>query len=224
MEKVIGREKEINTLNQIINSKKAEFIVIYGRRRVGKTHLIQQYCSSVDVYMECTGIKDGSIHDQLSNFIEGIQNTFYPGISLSVPKTWRDAFEILTKEIKKIHFSKKVIVFLDELPWLAKKRAKLLQHLDYYWNTQWKKLPNFKLIVCGSAASWMLEKLINAKGGLYNRVTRSILLHPFTLEESKEFLESNGVRLTEKQVLDLYLVTGGIPFYLMQIQKSGCSA
>lgn len=220
MTQIIGRKREREILNQILTSKKAEFIAVYGRRRVGKTFIIEQFFSHADVYFECTGIKDGNMHDQLINFTQVFQTTFYPGLSLSPAKTWREAFELLTQEVKKIPESKQIVIFLDELPWLAKRKSKLLQNLDYFWNSHWRKMPNFKLIVCGSAASWMLEKLINAKGGLHNRITRSLLLEPFTLEETKKFLEANEIKLTEKQILDLYMVTGGVPFYLTQIQKS----
>lgn len=220
MEKIIGRINEIDTLNQILVSKQAEFVAVYGRRRIGKTYLIEQTFSQGEIYMDCTGIKDGNMHDQLVNFIEGFQAAFYPDLSLSVPKSWRDAFDLLTREIKKIPTSKKIVVFLDELPWLSTSKSKLLQNLDFFWNTRWRKIPNFKLIVCGSAASWMLENLINAKGGLHNRITKSMHLEPFTLGETKKFLEANGVKLTENQTLEIYMVTGGVAFYLSQIQKS----
>lgn len=220
MTKIIGRIKEITILDQVQSSKKAEFVALYGRRRVGKTFLVQRCFSNKGIYLECTGLKDGSIQDQLTNFIKSFQIVFYPKLSLSTPKNWQDAFELLTQAIKQIPKSKKVVVFLDELPWLATKKSRLLQSLDYFWNTQWSKIPNFKLIVCGSAASWMLNKLINAKGGLYNRLTKTMLLEPFTLAETKLYLGSKGVRLSEKQVLDIYMVFGGIPYYLDKINRS----
>lgn len=220
MAKIVGREKEIAILNQIQSSKTAELVAFYGRRRVGKTFLVQQCLSNKGIYLECTGLKDGSMQDQLASFIKSFQAVFYPRLSLSVPKSWRDAFELLTQEIKQMPKSKKVIIFLDELPWLATKKSRLLQSLDHFWNTQWSKISNFKLIVCGSAASWMLNKLINAKGGLYNRLTKIILLEPFTLAETKLYLKSKGIDLSEQQVLDIYMIFGGIPYYLDQMNKS----
>ena len=220
MKNIIGRRREIFALNQILSSKKAEFVAVYGRRRVGKTYLIQQTLSHKEVYMECTGLKDGNLHTQLNNFIKSFEKTFYPTLSLHAPQNWQEAFELVTREIKKIPKSKKIILFFDELPWLATKKSGLLQALDYCWNTQWSRIPNFKLVVCGSAASWMLNYLINAKGGLYNRITKSLLLAPFTLEETKQFLESKKLKLTEKQILDVYMVMGGVPYYLNQIQAT----
>ena len=217
---MIGREKEIRLLNQIVHSKEAEFLAIYGRRRVGKTFLIQQILSSQGIYFECTGLKDGSLHEQLANFNSSFSHAFYVGLPLQPPKSWAEAFERLTIEAKKLDPSKKLIVFFDELPWLASPKSKLLQNIDYFWNTQWSKIPNFKFVVCGSAASWMINNLINAKGGLYNRVTRNIRLDPFNLLETKQFLEANKIKVTNKHVLDLYMVMGGIPFYLKKIEKS----
>ncbi len=217
---IIGRTREIAILEQIIDSPQAEFVAVYGRRRVGKTYLIQQCVANKGVYLECTGIKDGNLTDQLSNFSTRFSAVFYPGLALKTPTSWMEAFTVFTDEIKKIPITKKIILFLDELPWLATQKSKFIQSLDYFWNTQWNKMPNFKLIVCGSAAAWILNNLINAKGGLYNRITKTILLKPFTLEETKQFLINKKMKLDEKQVLDLYIVMGGIPFYLNQINRS----
>lgn len=217
---IIGREREIKILQQVWNSKEAEFVAIYGRRRVGKTYLIRKFFSNKEgIYLELSGEKDGELQNQLSNFVEIFSKLFFGGALLQPPKTWKSAFALITQELEKLPKSKKMILFFDELPWLATKKSGMLQAMDYYWNRYWSKFPNLKLIVCGSAASWMLEKLINAKGGLYNRLSKTILLKPFSLKESKEFLASKGIHLTPKQVLDLYMVFGGIPYYLKQVEK-----
>lgn len=217
---LIGRKKEISLFKSILNSGSAEFVAVYGRRRVGKTYLVEQCLSNHGYFMECTGIKNGRLKDQLENFTQQFSKIFYSGIPIQVQKTWKETFAILTEEVKKIPPSENFILFLDEIPWLAGRKSRFLQSLDYFWNTSWSKIPNFKLIVCGSAASWVLNNLINAKGGLYNRITKTILLRPFTLIETKEFLEYKKINLNEKQILDLYMVIGGIPFYLNQLEKS----
>ncbi len=220
MRNLIGREKEINFLQLIWEAKEAEFVALYGRRRVGKTYLVREFFSKKGIYIEFTGLKDGSMDDQLRNFTQKISDTFYNAIPLQVPSSWNDAFRLLTQELEKLPRTKKITVFLDELPWLATKRSGLIQNLDYFWNTYWSRLPNLKLIVCGSAASWILDNLINAKGGLYNRITRTLLLRPFTLAETKKFLKSKGAKFNDKQILDIYMVMGGVPHYLKQIKRS----
>jgi AAA+ ATPase superfamily predicted ATPase len=217
---IIGREKEIKLLNQVWSSKEAEFVAVYGRRRVGKTHLIREFFSDkAAIYFELSGEKDGSLASQLGNFIEVFSNVFFKGIPLQTPKSWKSAFALLTQELEKLPKSKKMVLFFDELPWLATKKSGMLQALDYYWNRYWSRYSNLKLIACGSAASWILEKLINAKGGLYNRLTKTILLKPYSLKGAREFLKARGIALTPKQTLDFYMVFGGIPHYLKQIEK-----
>lgn len=173
--------------------------------------------------MEAAGAKDQPLKVQLSHFIKSLSKAFFGGVPLAVPSSWDMAFDLLTRELEKAPKSKKVVIFLDELPWMASQRSGLLQSLDYYWNLHWSRMPHLILIVCGSAASWMLEKLIYAKGGLHQRITKKILLEPYTLKETQGFLKSRGMRLNHQQVLDLYMAIGGIPFYLKEVKK-GLSA
>lgn len=220
---IVGREKEVEILERVYNSKKSEFLAVYGRRRVGKTHLIRQYFSKKGIFLETSGIKDAPLHKQLKNFSESLSKTFFGGVPLQIPDSWDTAFELMTREVTRVSQSKKIILFLDELPWMATKKSGLLQSIDHFWNQHWSKFPNLILIVCGSAASWMLEKLVYAKGGLHNRLTRKILLEPFNLHDTREFLKSRSIKLNEKQILDIYMAIGGIPFYLQAIEK-GMSA
>ena len=223
-EEILGREKEIEILDDVWNSKEAEFVTIYGRRRVGKTYLVRQFFSEKGLYLEASGAKDKPLRTQLENFIKSLSKTFFGGIPLANPTSWDAAFDLLTKELEKHPKSEKITIFLDELPWMSTKRSGLLQSLDYYWNMHWSKLPQVMLIVCGSAASWMLEKLIYAKGGLHKRITRKILLEPYTLKETQQFLQNRGIQLNQKQILDIYMAIGGIPFYLKGVKKGFSAA
>ncbi len=219
-EKIFGREKEIKVLDKIWASNEAEFLAIYGRRRVGKTHLIREYFSGKKcIFFEMTGQKDGSLKDQLENFSKIISKTFFDDLPLRPPSSWKEGFELLTQEIEKLSKSKNIVIFFDELPWLAKKKSGMLQALDYYWNRFWTRRFKLILVVCGSAASWMLDHLINAKGGLHNRLTKAILLRPYSLRGAKQFLERRKIKLNSKQLLDLYMTFGGIPYYLKQVEK-----
>ncbi|MFZ0564584.1 MAG: ATP-binding protein [Chlamydiales bacterium] len=216
---IVGRKEEIKILAETMRSKEAEFVAIYGRRRVGKTFLIREYFSKKGIYLEVTGVKEAPLKSQLEKFIKGYSSVFFEGEKLKVPHSWDEAFETLTEKIKSLPKRKKVIIFLDEIPWLASKKSGVMQALDYYWNRYWSSQRNFILITCGSAASWMLSNLIHAKGGLYNRITKRILLEPFNLKETQHFLERRSIKLNRKQILDLYMVVGGIPFYLKEFKK-----
>ncbi len=221
MSKIIGRHDEIQLLEKIYQSTDSEFVAVYGRRRVGKTFLIKNFFEEKDcMVFRITGQKKASMAEQLYKFTRQLEAVFFePEIQLKEPKNWDRAFELLTKLLKEKIKDKKVVLFFDELPWLATKKSKLIQALDYYWNQHWVDMNNLKLIVCGSAASWMIDKIINDKGGLHNRITKTLLLEPFTLRETKEYLHSRGIRYLDKQILEVYMVMGGVPFYLKEIEK-----
>jgi hypothetical protein len=224
LQEIIGRKTEIQLLEKALSSNQAEFIAVYGRRRVGKTYLIRKFFQgSSCVFFETTGQKDGSMKVQLLNFAESISKTFFQGLNVQPSLNWRDAFKSLTVLIKNIDKSKKIVLFFDELPWMVTPRSQLMQHLDHIWNTEWSDLENLKLIVCGSAASWMLDHLIHSKGGLHNRITGRIHLEPFNLQETQRYLNYLNVSLNHQQILELYMVMGGIPHYLKAISK-GLSA
>lgn len=224
MPSLLARESEKQLLDRIWRSKHPEFLAIYGRLRVGKTFLVREYCQQKGIYIEVTGRKDGNLQTQLQSFIDGFAETFSPELPLQAPKNWHDAFNLLTKKIKTLPPSKKIWIFLDELPWLATKRSGLMQELDYFWNRHWSQLNNIRLIVCGSAAQWMLSKLVNAKGGLHNRLTHTLLLEPFNLNATQNFLLSQGLKYNHKQILQLYMVTGGVAHYLKQVKKGKSAA
>ena len=225
--KIIGRHYEQQQLQKVFESKEAEFIAIYGRRRVGKTFLIRNFFTNKTcLFFQVSGIHKGRINLQLNEFKNEIERAFYSdkgGLQLKQPENWMDALQLLTESIEITKGHKKVILFLDEFPWMATPKSGLLQALDYYWNRFWVNNPKIKLIVCGSAASWIIRHILNNKGGLYNRVTSRIHLEPFTLYETKEYLRQRGIIYNNIQILDLYMCIGGIPFYLKFIEK-GLSA
>lgn len=221
---IVGREQERSILKEFVASNRAEFLAIYGRRRVGKTFLIKNFVDSTScLFFHVTGIQKGSLKEQLEEFALQIGACFYQGAPLATRDRWRDALEDLTQAIAKVHKKTKVVLFLDEFPWMATKRSKLLTALELYWNRYWVFDARVKLIICGSATSWIIEKIINNKGGLHNRVTRTISLSPFSLAETEKFLETNQIRLNRRQILDLYIVFGGVPLYWTYVRK-GLSA
>jgi AAA+ ATPase superfamily predicted ATPase len=217
---LIGRDEEVETLKRLLKSNKPEFLALYGRRRIGKTFLIKQFFKKQNaVFFAVTGSKKGSLSEQIKHFTQQISQVFYNGVELKASKTWDETFEKLTKAFSLVPKNKKIILFFDELPWMATPKSRLLQILDYYWNQFWSNDARIKLIVCGSSASWIIHKIINNKGGLHNRITKKIHLEPYTLADTKMFLNNLGIKLDNKQILLVYMMTGGIPYYLSEVEK-----
>lgn len=222
-DKIIGREYEKEQLKEILNSNDAQLLAVYGRRRVGKTFLITEFFSGKTDIFTVTGMNNVPMKEQLKNFKLLFQKKFPMSGPLQDITSWRQAFEMIDSQIGKYRKKKKFLLFFDELPWLATPKSRFMQNLDFFWNTQWCKNPNIIVVLCGSAASWMLQKLIYAKGGLHNRLTESIRLQPFTLRETRDFLDSRKIELPEDKILELYMAMGGVPLYLQQVRK-GLSA
>ncbi len=206
---IIGREKEIKELKKYMASDQSEFIAIYGRRRVGKTFLVKELMEGRFTF-RMTGKENAPLKDQLINFSYAMDNFFQDD---RVPKNWSEAFRMLSKHIEQLGGGIKII-FIDELPWFATAKSRFLSALEHFWN-DWAYYRNdIKLIVCGSATSWMLKKLINSRGGLHNRVTHKMLISPFTLEEMERYFHSKGFSYERPEMIDCYLAVGGVAYYL----------
>lgn len=224
LNQIVNRKKEQEILQYVLTSAHAELITVCGRRRVGKTHLVKTFFKQKEcLFFHVTGSNGETRATQIQRFVAEIGNVFYNGATLKSPQKWADVFDQLTKAISGIPTDKKIVLFFDEFPWMATKRSRLLQALDYYWNRYWVDDKRLKLVICGSSASWIIKNIVNNKGGLHNRITQLIELQPLTLSGTKEFLNYIGVKLNHQQILQLYMVTGGIPHYLNHV-KQGLSA
>lgn len=209
---IIGRRHEQEILANCVESDKAEFIAIYGRRRIGKTFLVKQYfAEKFDFYI--TGVYKITRSEQLRLWQEQLKQ--YSGIKRQKPKDWFEAFTQLREYIETLGGKEKIIIFIDELPWLDTPKSGFIRALELFWNGWAAEQKGLKLVVCGSATTWMTNKLLGDKGGLHNRVTRPIRLAPFTLKETEEYLQQKIHAAWErKDVLDAYMILGGTPFYL----------
>ena len=217
MEKaIIGRLNEQRRLEQIYNSGKNEFLAVYGRRRVGKTYLIKQFFNNqFDFYF--TGIYQGSKTVQLKEFTRQLSEVSNQPIQR--PSNWFDAFALLKSYLKTISDKNRILIFMDEVPWMDTPKSDFLKAFEYFWNGYASAQNNIMLIVCASATTWMRDKLFGNKGGLYNRMTNVMYLAPFTLAETEEYLHSRSIAFNRYQILELYMILGGIPLYLSMLEK-----
>lgn len=212
--KIVGRDKEIKMLQDVCESDKSELVAVYGRRRVGKTYLVKEFFNEkFDFY--ATGIFEGKRKDELAAFCDDLsKNSRKP---LPKIRNWMEAFTALRDYLQSLR-KKRIIVFLDEFPWFDAPAGQFLKAFEWFWNSWGSTQNNLKLIVCGSSTTWMTDKFINSKGGLYNRTTERIHLAPFNLKESEALLESNGVNWDKSLVLDAYMIFGGVPLYLSMLK------
>lgn len=212
--RIIGRTKEVAQLQAVLDSDKAELVAVYGRRRIGKTYLVKEFFNEkFDFY--ATGIFEGKLQDELNAFCDTLRNK-----QKDLPKinTWLEAFTALRDYLGKLKKSR-IVVFLDELPWFDAPSGQFTKAFEWFWNSWGSTKDNLKMIVCGSATTWMTDKFISGKGGLYNRTTERIYLAPFNLKESEALLKYNGVDWDRSMILDAYMVFGGVPLYLSMLKK-----
>lgn len=214
--KIIGRKREMDALSMCIESEKPEFVVIYGRRRVGKTYLVKEYFNNRFSFY-ATGLSEEKTKGQLKAFHESLIT--FGSKEKKQPADWFEAFsrlrEIITSpNVYREPVNNKIVVFLDELPWMDTARSDFKSALDYFWNSFGSSMEDLLLIVCGSATSWIVDNLLKNRRGFHNRLTRQIHLMPFSLNECEALLINNGMVMTKDQIIECYMTFGGIPYYL----------
>lgn len=221
MGKIIGRKLEQTVLKESVDSDKSELIALYGRRRIGKTYLIREYFKN-NLVFEMTGLFGGSLKDQLQSFNKEL-NKRTKRTELDTTKSWFQAFTLLELYLGTLKIGSKKVIFIDEFPWIATPKSKFLMAFENFWNTYCTKRNDLIVIICGSAASYMVQKIIKNKGGLHNRISIKIRLLPFNLFETEQFLLKNGIKYTHYDVIQIYMALGGVPQYLEKLNK-GLSA
>ena len=219
---MIGRIEEKKLLQSLLQEEEPQFVAVFGRRRVGKTYLVRE---SFDYHFtfEHTGISNASIpqgeqkRSQLEKFRESLLHAGFDSGRLS---SWEEAFQGLKKVVEASKEKKKVI-FIDELSWMDTKNSGLIPALESFWNgfATARREKDVILIVCASATYWMIRNVVNAKGGLHNRLTGQIYLKPFTLGECEQYLQSKKILFNRHQILECYMIMGGVPYYWSLLQK-----
>ncbi|MGN0237756.1 MAG: ATP-binding protein [Lepagella sp.] len=215
---VVGREKEIKELYALYGSNQAELVAVYGRRRIGKTFLVDQALAGKITFRHA-GLspvdkvgKKNLLSDQLKHFYHSLLLQGMP--ESHIPTSWLEAFFMLSKHLQDIDRGERQVVFLDELPWMDTPRSGFLTAFEGFWNSWACHRDNVMVVVCGSASSWILDKLINNHGGLYGRTTHIIKLSPFTLGECELFFKSKNMPISRYDIIQSYMIFGGVPYYL----------
>ena len=212
---IIGRKEEQQILHSAAQSENSEFVAVYGRRRVGKTYLIRETFGYKFTFQH-TGLAKGNTKEQLFSFAISLRDAGYD--DCPIPKSWLEAFSLLSTYLKNSTDEKK-IVFLDELPWMDTPRSNFISAFEHFWNGWASARKDIVLIICGSATSWIINKVINDHSGLHNRVTKQIALQPFTLKECEMFAQSKGLEMSRYQLAECYMVFGGIPYYWSLLER-----
>lgn len=213
---VIGRKHEIMQLQEFYNSGKAEFVAVYGRRRVGKTFLIDEFFDRQYAF-SVSGILGGAHVEQMSAFVLAMRQIGYQG---GVFDSWLDAFYILGELLEKqLVANQRCVIFIDELPCFDTPRTGFINAFSHFWNTWGQRHREVLLIVCGSATAWMTKNIIDSYGGLHNRITREMHLHPFTLAETEQMLRAMQINWDRLSILHIYMIMGGIPYYLSLLNR-----
>lgn len=211
----IGRKKELQLLHEIQNDDSSHFLAIYGRRRVGKTFLIREAFDYRFAFQHA-GLSDSGMKGQIFAFVSSLKDAGYE--VKKQPKNWLEAFEYLKDLIRKSS-EKKKIIFIDELSWMDTPKCDLMVALENFWNGFASARKDIVLIVCASATSWMLSKVVHNKGGLYNRLTEQIHLRTFCLGECEEYVKNSGLAFNRNQILQYYMIFGGVPYYWGFLKK-----
>lgn len=214
--RIIGRKKECERLEEVLESDSSQLVVVYGRRRVGKTYLVNEFFGN-DFAFKITGTYKQSREAQLTNFAAELSRR--TSRKAETPKDWNAAFELLRSYMEGLDSERKQVFFFDEMPWLDTFCSGFLPAFEFFWNDFASTYHNVVFIVCGSASSWIVDNIENNKGGLFNRLTCRLYLKPFTLREVEEYLESRDIIWSRFDIVQLYMIMGGIPYYLSLLNR-----
>ncbi|MDD2387584.1 MAG: ATP-binding protein [Bacteroidales bacterium] len=216
---IVGRINEKQVLSDALYSYRSELIAVYGRRRVGKTYLVREFFGDKIVF-SFTGLSTGKRHDQINNFMLKLNEVTSDFKNEKQPVDWLEAFSLLKKFLKGIKVStKKKVLFIDEFPWVDSHKSGFLAAFENFWNDYCTTRRDLVVVVCGSAASYMVKKIINNSKGLSKRITQIIKLYPFTLYETQAFLKFKGILMEKHEILKIYMVLGGVAEYLEHVKK-----
>lgn len=218
---LIGRREEQKIFNETLTSNESEMVALIGRRRVGKTFLVKKTYQD-KILFEITGLQSVALENQLQHFNFSLYRQTKEEIFMQPTESWLTTFQRLVLYLDTQTLDEKRVIFFDEVPWMATKKSDFIVGLGFFWNN-WAVNQNVVVVICGSAASWMIENVVNDTGGLHNRITKKIFLNPFNLHQTEAYFKSRNINLKRHQIVEIYMALGGVPHYLKEV-KSGKSA
>lgn len=214
--KLIGRQAECEILSRCMASDESEFVIVCGRRRIGKTFLVEQFYNG-QFDFRFVGGHNLRTRQQLSAFAKAMRE--YSGVKYEPFKSWIDAFDALEEYLSTLTEGRRKVIFIDEMPWADSKRSNFIAALEYFWNGWAARRGDIVLVATGSATSWMTEKLVKNRGGLHNRIRYRLYLKPFNLNETEQYLQSLNINWDRYQILQTYMLTGGVPYYIKMLNE-----
>lgn len=206
----IGRDAELSFLNSRYRSKKAEFIILYGRRRVGKTETLHEFCKNKEhIFFSCQECSDGI---QLRNFSKTLLNENIRARQyLDTFQDWQQAFGAITE----LPYKNKKLIVIDEFPYMCKYNKSIPSILQNLWDTTLKN-ENVMIILCGSAMSFIEKDLLAQKNPLYGRATGIYKMKEMNFFDARKFFPEYSI---DEQIV-VYSILGGIPHYLRQFDTN----
>ena len=213
MKLFIGRDKELQQLEDLSRSGRACLVVIKGRRRIGKSRLAEEFGKN-KVFLPFSGIapvKRVTAQDQRNTFTHQLAS------HLQVPPftcvDWSDIFDHLTRHLT----NKPTVILLDEISWMGSKDPTFVPKLKLWWDLALQNYPSLTVILCGSISTWIDKNIINSTA-LFGRVSLYMELMELSISQCREFLRLQGFKGSDLDVFKILCVTGGVPWYLEQIQ------
>lgn len=216
MNNIIGREKEIHRLKRVLEEQEAQLVIVYGRRRVGKTYLVNEFFD-YKFDFKFTGSYNHKKSEQLQNYI--LEFNRYTKEEHDTPKDWTEAFFLLRDYLEQKDPGEKQVVFFDEMPWMDNQGSGFLSAFEWFWNSWGSTRKNLVFIVCGSATSWLIDKIDRNKGGLFNRRTCRLYIEPWNLYDTEQYLISRDIYWSRYDITVCYMIMGGIPYYLKLLDR-----
>ncbi len=213
----VGREDKLTALNNLLEKRTASLVVIKGRRRVGKSRLVEEFARGKTFYT-FTGLvptNKTTAQDQRDEFAAQLNQQGFPKISMD---DWSNLFWFLADKVKK----GRVIIIFDEISWMGAKDSTFLGKLKNAWDMRFKKNPKLILILCGSVSSW-IEKNIISSTGYFGRISLKVTLEELSLKSCNKLLDHIGFRRSTLEKFMLLSLTGGVPWYIEQIDPK-CDA